>query len=67
MTIATNRATARRSQATPIEGGRQTTEAQTKAYREARALQKGAYIDQRRFISDPPTEYRQVDDAGKAR
>ena len=27
----------------------------TEAYREARALQKGAYIDQRRFISDPPT------------
>lgn len=48
-----------------VEGGRPTTEAQTKAYREARALQKGAYIDQRRFISDPPTEYRQVDDPAK--
>ena len=48
-----------------IEGGRQTTEAQTKAYREARALQKGAYIDQRRYISDPPTEYRAVDDPAK--
>jgi hypothetical protein len=48
-----------------IEGGRQTTAAQTKAYREARALQKGAYIDQRRVISDPPTQYRQVDDPTK--
>lgn len=48
-----------------IEGGRQTSEAQTKAYREARALQKGAYIDQRRYISDPPTEYRAVDDPAK--
>ncbi|WP_283195279.1 hypothetical protein [Rhizobium sp. AN80A] len=48
-----------------IEGGRRTTDAQTKAYREARAIQKGAYIDQRRFISDPPTEYRQVDDPAK--
>ncbi len=48
-----------------VDGGRPTTEAQTKAYREARALQKGAYIDQRRFISDPPTEYRQVDDPAK--
>ncbi|WP_454848348.1 hypothetical protein [Rhizobium binxianense] len=48
-----------------VEGGRPTTEAQTKAYREARAIQKGAYIDQRRFISDPPTEYRHVDDASK--
>jgi len=48
-----------------IEGGRRTTEAQTKAYREARAIQKGAYIDQRRYISDPPTEYRQVDDPTK--
>ncbi|TCU19002.1 hypothetical protein [Rhizobium sullae] len=48
-----------------VEGGRQTTEAQTKAYREARALQKGAYLDQRRYISDPPTAYRQVDDPAK--
>ncbi|KQV68246.1 hypothetical protein [Rhizobium sp. Root1220] len=48
-----------------IEGGRRTTEEQTKAYREARAIQKGAYIDQRRAISDPPTEYRQIDDPAK--
>lgn len=48
-----------------VEGGRQTTKAQAEAYREARALQKGAYIDQRRFISDPPTAYRQVDDPAK--
>lgn len=48
-----------------IEGGRRTTEAQTKAYREARAIQKGANLDQRRYISDPPTEYRQVGDPAK--
>ncbi|WP_416798316.1 hypothetical protein [Ciceribacter azotifigens] len=30
------------------------------AFREARQLQKGAYLDQRRFLSDPPTQYRQV-------
>jgi len=47
-----------------VEGGRQTTEAQTKAYREARAAQKGTYTD-RRYISDPPTEYRAVDDPAK--
>lgn len=44
-----------------VEGGRKTAEEQQKAFREARTLQKGAYIDQRRFISDPPSEYRQVD------
>jgi len=48
-----------------IEGGRRTTEAQTQAYRDARALQKGAYVDQRRFISDPPQGYRSVDDPTK--
>lgn len=48
-----------------IEGGRRTTEAQTKAYREARAIQKGADISQRRSISDPPAEFRQVDDPSK--
>jgi hypothetical protein len=48
-----------------VEGGRRTTEAQTQAYREARALQKGSYIDQRRYISDPPQGYRTVDDPAK--
>jgi hypothetical protein len=48
-----------------IDGGRPTTEAQTKAYREARAIQKGSNLDERRYISDPPTEYRQVDDPAK--
>lgn len=33
------------------------------AFREARELQKGAYLDQRRFLSDPPTEYRKADEA----
>ncbi len=32
------------------------------AFRDARALQKGAYLDQRRLLSDPPAEYRQTQD-----
>lgn len=32
------------------------------AFREARKLQKGAYLDQRRLLSDPPTEYRQAEE-----
>lgn len=35
---------------------------QNAAYRAARVEQKGAY-DERRFLSDPPTQYRQVSDA----
>lgn len=34
-----------------------------KAYREARKIQQGAYIDKRRFLSDPPADYRRVDSA----
>lgn len=30
------------------------------AFREARQLQKGAYLDQRRLLSDPPSQYRQT-------
>lgn len=33
------------------------------AFREARKQQKGAYLDQRRFLSDPPAEYRQANEA----
>ncbi|MGV2126276.1 hypothetical protein [Agrobacterium vitis] len=33
------------------------------AFRDARKLQKGAYIDQRRVLSDPPASYREVDQA----
>lgn len=33
------------------------------AFREARKQQTGAYIDQRRLLSDPPAAYRQVDEA----
>lgn len=33
------------------------------AFREAKQIQKGAYLDQRRFLADPPTQYRQVSDA----
>lgn len=33
------------------------------AFREARKIQQGAYLDQRRFLADPPTQYRAVSDA----
>ncbi|MGR6431896.1 hypothetical protein [Rhizobium sp. PAMB 3182] len=35
---------------------------QQQAYREARKLQKGAYLDQRRYLSDPPDKFRTVQD-----
>ncbi|MDO6962502.1 hypothetical protein [Rhizobium alvei] len=44
------------------EGKALTPEEQQKAYREARAIQDGRYSDRRRFMSDPPLEYRKVDD-----
>jgi hypothetical protein len=40
-----------------------TTDAQqTAAYRAARQDQDGTYIDQRRYLIDPPSQYRQVSD-----
>ena len=49
-----------------VEGGRKTAAQQAQAYREARAIQKGSTaVTERRFISDPPTEYRQADDPSK--
>ncbi len=33
------------------------------AFRDARKLQKGAYLDQRRLLSDPPSQYRQAEEA----
>ena len=44
------------------EGKTLTPEQQQKAYREARKLQDGRYADRRRFMSDPPLDYRKVDD-----
>ncbi|MFA7414282.1 MAG: hypothetical protein WC048_07350 [Rhizobium sp.] len=43
--------------------GTMTESQKWQAFREARQLQKGAYLDQRRFLSDPPTQYRQVAEA----
>jgi hypothetical protein len=40
-------------------------EQQRQAYREARAIQDGRYSDKRRFMSDPPLDYRKVDDPSK--
>lgn len=41
---------------------RMTDAQQTAAYREARKQQDGSYIDQRRYLVDPPSQYRQVSD-----
>ena len=35
---------------------------QTAAYRAARSDMEGTYIDQRRYLVDPPEQYRKVDD-----
>ncbi len=43
------------------ENGRQlSAKEQQEAYREARRIQMGAYSDKRRFLSDPPLEYRKL-------
>lgn len=39
---------------------------QTAAYREARRLQMGAYADKRRYLSDPPIEYRRMPEEAQA-
>jgi hypothetical protein len=36
-----------------------TQQQQLEAFRQARSIQKGAYSDRRRFLSDPPLAYRQ--------
>jgi hypothetical protein len=47
------------------EGKGMSPEQQRAAYREARAIQDGRYSDRRRFMSDPPLDYRKVDDPAK--
>ncbi len=39
---------------------------QTQAYRDARKVQMGAYADKRRFLSDPPLEYRKLPEEATA-
>jgi hypothetical protein len=39
---------------------------QQAAYREARKIQQGAYSDKRRYLSDPPLEYRRMPDEALA-
>jgi hypothetical protein len=39
---------------------------QTEAYREARRLQMGAYTDKRRYLSDPPLDYRRLPEEAQA-
>ena len=40
--------------------------AQTQAYRDARRLQMGAYSDKRRYLSDPPVDYRRMPEEAQA-
>lgn len=47
------------------EGKALSPEQQRAAYRDARAIQDGRYSDRRRFMSDPPLDYRKVDDPAK--
>jgi hypothetical protein len=42
------------------------TAKQTEAYREARRLQMGAYSDKRRYLSDPPLDYRRLPEEAQA-
>jgi hypothetical protein len=42
------------------------TAEQTAAYREARRLQMGTYSDQRRYLSDPPLDYRRLPEEAQA-
>ncbi|MDK1375815.1 MULTISPECIES: hypothetical protein [unclassified Sinorhizobium] len=41
-------------------GRRLSAKEQQEAYREARRIEQGAYSDKRRFLSDPPIEYRRL-------
>ncbi|MDQ0319315.1 hypothetical protein QO002_001453 [Pararhizobium capsulatum DSM 1112] len=43
-----------------------TAKEQQDAYREARKVQMGAYADKRRFLSDPPLEYRKLPEEATA-
>jgi len=43
-----------------------TTPEQTAAYRDARRLQMGAYSDKRRYLSDPPVDYRRLPEEASA-
>ena len=42
------------------EGKALSPEQQRQAFRDARKIQQGRYSDRRRFMSDPPLDYRQV-------
>ncbi|OCP37027.1 hypothetical protein [Ensifer sp. LC163] len=47
-------------------GRRLSAKEQQEAYREARKIEMGAYADKRRFLSDPPLEYRRLPDGAEA-
>ncbi|OHV85506.1 hypothetical protein [Ensifer sp. LCM 4579] len=47
-------------------GRRLSAKEQQQAYREARKIEQGAYSDKRRFLSDPPLEYRRLPEGAEA-
>ncbi|AHK43538.1 MULTISPECIES: hypothetical protein [Ensifer] len=47
-------------------GRRLSAKEQQQAYRDARKIEMGAYADKRRFLSDPPLEYRRLPEASEA-
>lgn len=47
-------------------GRRLSAKEQQQAYREARKIEMGAYADKRRFLSDPPLEYRRLPEGSEA-
>ncbi|MDX3925652.1 MAG: hypothetical protein QHC90_07560 [Shinella sp.] len=47
-------------------GQKLSTQQQLEQYREARRLQQGLYTDQRRYLSDPPLDYRRLPEGAEA-
>ena len=47
-------------------GRRLSTQQQLQSYREARKLQQGLYADKRRYLSDPPLDYRRLPEQAQA-
>ncbi len=47
-------------------GRRLSAKEQQEAYRQARKIEQGAYSDKRRFLSDPPLEYRRLPEGAEA-
>lgn len=51
---------------TDVNGRKLSTKQQLEAYREGRKLQQGLYADKRRYLSDPPLDYRRLPEEAQA-